>query len=236
MIKPAIKEHFFYATGCKAWRADTREELVERLHAAAALIGNDEVLVQELIPGQRATRSWRTARFFNDGAGTREHGGEPAPPASRRVRAGQHVRADDRVARARGRGRLGSSAPSATTASSSSSSSTTRATGTTKLLDVNARTWGYHSLGQRAGVDFPYLLYADQVGLELTRSAIERAPGVSWVRLATDVPTAALELARRRLDWRGYARSLRSRTRSRSSASTIRVLASPSWRSPVSRG
>ena len=24
-----------------------------------------------------------------------------------------------------------------------------------KLLDVNARTWGYHSLGQRAGVGFP---------------------------------------------------------------------------------
>ena len=34
-----------------------------------------------------------------------------------------------------------------------------------KLLDVNARTWGYHSLGARAGVDFSYMLYADQVGL-----------------------------------------------------------------------
>ena len=28
VIKPAIKEHFFYATKCKAWRADIREELV----------------------------------------------------------------------------------------------------------------------------------------------------------------------------------------------------------------
>ena len=37
--------------------------------------------------------------------------------------------------------------------------------GQTKLLDVNARTWGYHSLGQRAGVDFPYLQYADQLSL-----------------------------------------------------------------------
>jgi D-aspartate ligase len=37
--------------------------------------------------------------------------------------------------------------------------------GQTKLLDINARTWGYHSLGQRAGVDFPYLLYADQLSL-----------------------------------------------------------------------
>src|ERR1017187_2910065 len=33
-----------------------------------------------------------------------------------------------------------------------------------KLLDVNARTWGFHSIGTSAGVDFPYLLYADQLG------------------------------------------------------------------------
>ena len=33
-----------------------------------------------------------------------------------------------------------------------------------KLLDFNARTWGYHTLGQRAGVDFPSMLYADQLG------------------------------------------------------------------------
>src|SRR5207245_10693964 len=33
-----------------------------------------------------------------------------------------------------------------------------------KLLDVNARTWGYHTLGPGAGVDFPYMLFADKVG------------------------------------------------------------------------
>ncbi len=26
-----------------------------------------------------------------------------------------------------------------------------------KLLDVNARTWGFHSIGSASGVDFPYL-------------------------------------------------------------------------------
>ena len=31
-----------------------------------------------------------------------------------------------------------------------------------KLLDVNARTWGFHSIGGPAGVDFPRLSYADQ--------------------------------------------------------------------------
>jgi len=32
-----------------------------------------------------------------------------------------------------------------------------------KLLDVNVRAWGFHGLGQVAGVDFPYLLFADQL-------------------------------------------------------------------------
>ena len=30
------------------------------------------------------------------------------------------------------------------------------------LLDVNGRTWGYHTLGPGAGVDFPYLLFRDR--------------------------------------------------------------------------
>src|SRR5918911_1670076 len=50
VLKPAIKEHFLYATRAKAWRADTRAELAARFAQATALIGSDEVLIQELIP------------------------------------------------------------------------------------------------------------------------------------------------------------------------------------------
>jgi D-aspartate ligase len=80
--------------------------------------------------------------------------------------------------------------------------------GAFKLLDVNARTWGYHSLGQRAGVDFPYLLYADQVGAESER--VRARPGVRWIRLVTDIPTGFVEIAGGRLNWRKYLSSLRS--------------------------
>jgi D-aspartate ligase len=94
--------------------------------------------------------------------------------------------------------------------------------GRTKLLDVNARTWGYHSLGQRAGIDFPFLLYADQVsgpapaalsalapaGLSAPAATLRAPAGVSWIRLATDLPVALGELARGRLGLRSYLRSL----------------------------
>ena len=76
-----------------------------------------------------------------------------------------------------------------------------------KLLDVNGRTWGYHTLGSGAGVDFPHLLFADQMG-EAIEPRRGRA-GVSWIRLVTDLPTGLVEVLGRRLDLRQYLRSLR---------------------------
>ena len=72
---------------------------------------------------------------------------------------------------------------------------------------MNGRTWGYHTLGSGAGVDFPYLLFSDQMG-EAIEPRRGRA-GVSWIRLVTDLPTGIVEMLGRRLDWREYVRSLR---------------------------
>jgi predicted ATP-grasp superfamily ATP-dependent carboligase len=80
-------------------------------------------------------------------------------------------------------------------------------TGEYKLLDVNARNWGYHGLGRPAGVDFSYLLFADQIGEPVP--PVRARPGVSWIRLLTDLPTAAVELSGGRLDIGDYLRSLR---------------------------
>jgi D-aspartate ligase len=205
VIKPAIKEHFFYATKCKAWRADSREELAARFRAAAALVGTEEVVVQELIPGDGETQLAYCAMFKTD-----------TPLASMLVkrlrqhpvdfgRASTFVRTVDvpeleemSVRFLRSIGYYGLV---------ELEYKHDRRDGLTKLLDVNARTWGYHSLGGRAGVDFPYLLYADQLGLPVP-SGVRARPGISWIRLATDLPTAAIELARHRLDWRAYVRSL----------------------------
>ena len=57
-----------------------------------------------------------------------------------------------------------------------------------KLLDVNARTWGFHALGSPAGVDFSYLLYADQVGEPV--EVCHGRSGVGWIRMVTDIPTS----------------------------------------------
>ena len=207
VIKPAIKERFFYATGCKAWRADTRDELRERFRAAARLVGGDEVVIQELVPGGGENQLAYCA-FFKDGQARasmvvqrlRQHPVEFGR-ASTCVRTVELPELEETAVRFLRSIRYYGLVELEFKHDSRD--------GLTKLLDVNARTWGYHSLGQSAGVDFPYLLYADQVGLPVPEE-LRAAPGVTWIRLATDVPTAAVELARRRLDWRAYLRSLRA--------------------------
>jgi predicted ATP-grasp superfamily ATP-dependent carboligase len=204
-VKPAIKEHFVYETGEKAWRADTREELAARYRAAAEVIGAEEVIVQELIPGSGEDQLAYCA-FVRDGVPAarmvvrrlRQH-----PPlfgrASTFVETVEEPALEELAERFLARiGYYGLV---------ELEFKRDPRDGSMKLLDVNARTWGYHSLGQRAGVDFPYLQYADQLGLPIPDDL--RAPaGVSWIRLATDVPMALVELAHRRLDWRSYLRSL----------------------------
>lgn len=206
VVKPAIKEHFLYATKCKAWRADSRAELKRRFLDAVGVIGADEVMVQELIPGNGETQLAYCA-FFKDGQAPasmtvrrlRQHPMEFGR-ASTYVETVEHPEVEElslRFLRAidyHGLVELEYKQDARD--------------GQVKLLDVNARTWGYHSLGQRAGIDFPYLVYADQLALPVTER-LRASPGISWIRVATDLPTAMIELTRGRLDWRAYLRSIR---------------------------
>ena len=77
---------------------------------------------------------------------------------------------------------------------------------TLKVLDVNARVWGWHTLGARAGVDFAYLAWRFANGLSVAR---ERGrSGVAWVRATTDLLALGQYLRTRQLSLRSYLRSL----------------------------
>lgn len=203
VIKPAIKEHFFYKTKAKAWRANNRKELVERWKQAATLIGSDEVMVQELIPGD-GRQQFSYCAFFKDG-----HAIGSMIAQRRRQHPSEFGRASTFVETVH--------LPLLETLSEPFLQAIDYyglveveykldpRDGQYKLLDVNARTWGYHSLGPRAGVDFPYLLFSDQIGeaVEIYRAKA----GVKWIRLVTDLPAGAVEIMRGHLDWRTYLQS-----------------------------
>jgi predicted ATP-grasp superfamily ATP-dependent carboligase len=219
VVKPAIKEHFFYDTGVKAWRVEGREELIRRFREAAALVDDGEVIVQEMVPGD-GSNQFSYCALFKDGRGLaemtvcrrRQHPSdfgrastyvesvlcpEVAEPSRRFLEAiGYYGLVEMEYKRDPVDGRY-------------------------KLLDVNARTWGYHSLGPVAGVDFPSLLMRDQLGEALT--PVEARPGVRWIRLATDVPNAVVDVRAGRIGLAEYLRSLRG----------IHTEAVFSWRDPL---
>jgi predicted ATP-grasp superfamily ATP-dependent carboligase len=76
-----------------------------------------------------------------------------------------------------------------------------------ELLEANPRIWGWHSLAIHAGVDLPYLAYAEAIGKPYSVGAFRE--GVKWMRLTTDVPTALTELWRGRLSLADYVKSVR---------------------------
>ncbi len=204
-VKPSVKEDFFYATKAKAWRANSREELKDLFQRASGHVGSNEVLVQEIIPGD-GTCQFSSCVFMKDGVaiGTMEaQRWRQHPPEF--GRAATYVESIDlpvvleptlRFLRAINYYGL-----------AEVEYKLDPRDGKYKLLDVNARTWGFHALGSPAGVDFSYMLYADQVG-EPVENCRGRS-GVGWIRMVTDVPTSLQGVCAGRLDLGAYLRSLR---------------------------
>jgi predicted ATP-grasp superfamily ATP-dependent carboligase len=219
VIKPAIKENFFYQTGVKAWRADGPADLAARFREAAGVVDAREVIVQEMVPGS-GREQYSYCAFFRDGR----------PVASMTVRRRRQHPSD-----------FGRASTFVETVDVPELDDPSRRflgaigfyglveleykrdhrDGLYKLLDVNARTWGYHSLGAAAGIDFPYLVFQDQVG-GAARAGTART-GVRWIRLVTDVPNALLDMRRGTIRAREYLGSLRG----------VDTEAVFSWRDPL---
>jgi D-aspartate ligase len=218
VVKPAIKEHFLYATKSKAWRADSEGDLRARLAEASRIVPLDEVMLQELIPGD-GRHQFAFCSFFSRGRSlgrmtvrrARQHPPlfgrsstyvetidlpEIQEPSERFLRRIDYYGLVEVEYKLDGR------------------------TGEYKLLDVNARTWGYHSIGPRAGVDFVRLLYLDQVGAVVEDRSADA--GIKWVRLSTDLPTGFLEVVHGRMKPATYLGSLRN-------ADTESVFSADDW-------
>ena len=205
IVKPAIKEHFFYATGAKAWRADNADELVAAYRRACAIVQPGEVLVQEVIPGG-GERQVAYCTLFKEGRSL----------ASMTVRRRRQHPSDF--------GRASTFVETVELPELEKPSvlflqevdyyglaeleyKQDPRDGRYKLLDVNPRTWGYHSLGPAAGVDFPYLLFRDQLGLPV--QPVKARTGVRWIRLLTDMPNAVRDIRAGTAHPGDYLRSLR---------------------------
>ncbi|MDT4894907.1 MAG: D-aspartate ligase [Pseudonocardiales bacterium] len=205
VLKPTKRQSLNDLTSAKAWRVDDHDELVRRWRDAAALVGAEDLLVQELIPGggnhqlsyaavcvrgrPRLSVTARRARQWPPDFG----------------RASTYVETVER--------------PDVTAAATRLLAALEidglvevefkqdPRDGVLKLLDVNARVWGWHSIGDAAGVDFAHGAYLLALGADVpVRTG---TPGVRWARLAIDVPASARAISGGDLGVAEYLWSLR---------------------------
>lgn len=183
IIKPAIKPKSNRLTAAKAWRVDDMESLLRAYDEACGLVDPTTIMVQELIPGGGQEQYsfvalceagepivWGTARRarqlpldfgkYSTFVETVDH--PPVVEPSRRLLAAMNYDGVVEIEYKRD-----------------------PRDGVDKLLDINGRYWAWHTLGRRAGADFPYLQWLSARGEALAPATL--ANGVRWTRMLTDL-------------------------------------------------
>jgi D-aspartate ligase len=189
----------------KAWRADERAALLARYDEAAALVGANAVVVQELIPGRGETQLSYAALW--------DRGRPVAALTARRARQypidfGYTSTFVETIARADvERAACQFLESLAYDGLVEVEFKYDARDGRLKLLDVNARAWTWIALGRRAGVDFPHLFW--RLAMGETLPSARGAPGVGWMHASRDIVAACQEMAAGYLAPRDYLASLR---------------------------
>jgi len=204
VLKPAITSRFLETANRKAYRADDRQEL-EKLYALMSqVIPPSEVIVQDFLPEpSRNLYSFagyyrkgelivglsvkRTRQFPRDFGRISTFAVAVEVPELREL-ASQLLRAIDYTGLAEvefmwnaKRARF-------------------------ELLEVNARLWAWQGLAAAAGIDIPYVAFADALGQPFPIGVIRQ--GTKWLRLLTDIRAAAQEILSGTLSVRQYLNSL----------------------------
>ncbi|MBE9502271.1 MAG: ATP-grasp domain-containing protein [Chloroflexi bacterium] len=207
IIKPSIKEPFYSKTRKKAIRIDDKEELVQEFERALSIIDGSQIMIQELIPGG-PSYLFSVGSLYKDGEflgkvvarRTRQH---PMDFGHATTYAETMDIPELEEIAAKILGLIGFYGLSEVEFMLDPRD------GRYKLIEINARPWGWHTLAIGAGVDLPYLLYQDMLGEEGLQNGFVK--NTKWIRLTTDIPTVIAEIFRGRLKVTDYVNSLRGK-------------------------
>jgi len=190
IIKPAISLRLQHALRLKALPANNYEELLAQYRLAVAIMAPEDILLQEIIPGDGRSQ-FSLAAYCKDG----------------RVLASMTARRTRQYPIDYG---LGSSFVEAIEVPALVEPAEKllnhmHVTGMLevefkydqrdqqyKLLDINLRPWGWHTLSIACGLDFPWMQYCDLLG----EPPAPQTPryGYHWVRFITDLPAGLQEI------------------------------------------
>ena len=205
IVKPAFKRSFSQCSRAKAIRVQSPAHLARILDTVLKPVPVEELLYQEIIPGDGACQ-WSYAGLFVEGkpiaaftaCRLRQH-----PPDF--GRASTYVRATHEP-EVEGESRRVMSLLNFT-GLAEVEWKRDRSSGELKFLEVNARCWGWHSLASRVVGNLPRMLLEYFEGKQLAPVTPEY--GTNWVKYVTDVPVALDMICRGELRVHDYLRSLR---------------------------
>lgn len=207
VIKPSVKEPFYRLTKKKAIRVDNQPQLVQEFTGASSIVNGSGLMIQELIPGGPECL-FSVGSLYKDGdflgrvvaRRPRQHPMDfgHATTYAVTVDIPKLEESARRILGAMGYYGL-----------SEVEFMLDPRDGQYKLLEINARPWGWHTLAIGAGVDLPYLLYQDMLGEKVKQDGFET--DVKWIRAVTDIPTALMEIVKGRMRITHYLTSLKGK-------------------------
>jgi len=207
ILKPANSIKFQQATHLKAITVHNEKELITHYRQVSDLMGAGEIMIQQLIPGRGKTQysigayckdgqtllamtAQRTRQYpidFGLGSSFVEAVEIPAiEEPARKLLAALHITGMVEV-----------------------EFKYDERDQQCKLLDVNLRPWGWHTLCVACGLDFSYIQYRDVQGFP--PAPITPRYGPRWVRLITDIPAGLQERHADITTTGTYLRSLRGK-------------------------
>jgi D-aspartate ligase len=219
VLKPAMRTARNAFTQAKAWQADSREDLIALYLEAAKLVGYENVVVQELIPGGGEAQLSYAALW---------HRGKPvAEIVAQRTRQYPvdfsytstfvEVVANDKV-KAAATALLRAIAFEGMVEVEFKFDARDQQY---KVLDVNPRAWAWLALCEAAGLDIAPMMSNVAAGTTVPTAQVRT--GHAWMHVARDVVAAGHLMARGRIGFADYLRSLRQKL----------VFASFAWDDPL---
>jgi D-aspartate ligase len=205
ILKPAVKTSNNQFTYARAWQVNDHDALLRLYDQARTMVDPDVIMVQELIPGGPDMR-YSFAAVCKDG----HPRGWMVTRAVRQYpldfsRFSTYVETVDEPEVEEAGRRL--VAAIGYTGIVQIQFKRDPRDGRHKLLDINPRVFGSHSIGPGAGVDFSYLLWQLSQGYPIPE--VRARPGVRWVRMVGDALAAVKEMSQGTLSPGAYLGSLR---------------------------
>jgi len=203
ILKPAVRMHPSSLAIPKAWLAANRDSLLVCYDQASRAVHPKDLLIQEMVPGGGESQ-FSYAALCNEGSSL-------ASMVARRARQfpmdfGQfstYVETVEDPGIVEPAERL--LAVTGFTGLVELEFKRDLRDGQFKLLDINPRVWGWHTLCRRAGVDFPYLLWLLMSGQPVPK--LRARAGERWMHMTADLWVAVKEMLSGHLSPRSCLRS-----------------------------